>query len=493
MSTIHCPTCHKCFFNSQSLSKHFAHSPLCASHLPIDSSTLTNATLPPKPQFDADNQMDSDSEEQISWNGVPSTPNKSSHQFLSPRKIKPVILHPSSPFERTLPDRNSKSTDHGFNKYIGSLKPISVTDAKQSILSHKPSLLVDIFFSLDPDLFHSILKPRYNSTRISQISPVLLNHSHPILASNVLQTPNVSMPDPPPANIHLPTHNDQELVIVDGPNIQVPLNRLNQTWLIDKRNRYLSDFRTHPTPNDLAETSLLKLIQETGSSMTMYSKILRWAHSAQASGYSFMYQPRTPKAVFDHLASLFDMAGFTAIPKPVMFLPDNKESTVWTFDTAHVIHSLLSDTNLMVEENMDFPDPMDPFVTPSRPTNASPITSLKDGSWYRKTFQKMCPRPGKKVLCPIILYSDGAVLDRHGRLSLTPYSMTLGIFKPNVRTKKEAWRHIGFMPSVKTEMSFHQGTPAYGDVQKNYHRAIDVILESLREVQRVGGMDFDIP
>jgi hypothetical protein len=89
-----------------------------------------------------------------------------------------------------------------------------------------------------------------------------------------------------------------------------------------------------------------------------------WAHSAQASGYSFQFQFRSPTLLLEHLSTLLDMSGFSATPKPVIFLPDNKASTAWTFDAKEMIYSLLTDTNLMVEENMDFPDPLDPPPLP---------------------------------------------------------------------------------------------------------------------------------
>jgi hypothetical protein len=91
------------------------------------------------------------------------------------------------------------------------------------------------------------------------------------------------------------------------------------------------------------------------------------------------------------------------------------------------------------------------------------------------------------------MYSDGVVVDNHGRLPLTPWLFTLGIFTPAIRKKKEAWRHLGFMPSIKTEMTFHQDRPSPGNVQRNYHRFIQVILESLEDIQESGGLDFEIP
>jgi hypothetical protein len=159
---------------------------------------------------------------------------------------------------------------------------------------------------------------------------------------------------------------------------QVP-NNPPTSWLINKRDLYLSEYRTPPTCNDIAETSLLQLIQDSGLPISMYPKIMQWAQRSQAAGYSFLVQFRSPPILLDHLSTLLDMSGFTAIPKPVIFLPDNKASTAWTFDAKEMIYSLLTDSTLMVEENMDFPDPHDPFVGPSRTTSSTMMTSLKHG------------------------------------------------------------------------------------------------------------------
>jgi hypothetical protein len=59
------------------------------------------------------------------------------------------------------------------------------------------------------------------------------------------------------------------------------------------------------------------------------------------------------------------------------------------------------------------------------------------GTWYQSTFAQKCPRTGSNILCPIIHYSGGVVVDNHGRLPLTPWSFTLGIFTPAIYSQKE--------------------------------------------------------
>ena len=44
------------------------------------------------------------------------------------------------------------------------------------------------------------------------------------------------------------------------------------------------------------------------------------------------------------------------------------------------------------------------------------------------TVDYLSPNATNEMLVPIILYMDGISLDAHGRLSLCPFNITLGIF-----------------------------------------------------------------
>jgi len=74
------------------------------------------------------------------------------------------------------------------------------------------------------------------------------------------------------------------------------------------------------------------------------------------------------------------------------------------------------------------------------------------------------------LLVPLIFYMDGISLDAHGRLSLTPLNMTLGIFSTETRKRPEAWSTIYFHP----RSNFTQGI-----IRRE--NACDRLLDTIKE------------
>jgi hypothetical protein len=49
-------------------------------------------------------------------------------------------------------------------------------------------------------------------------------------------------------------------------------------------------------------------------------------------------------------------------------------------------------------------------------------------------------KPGKQVLPPIIIYTDGTATGQFPDLPVTPFKFTLGIFKRKARDRPYMWR-----------------------------------------------------
>ena len=78
-----------------------------------------------------------------------------------------------------------------------------------------------------------------------------------------------------------------------------------------------------------------------------------------------------------------------------------------------------------------------------------------------------------EILVPVILSMDSVSFDEHGRLTLTPLNMTLGIFNVATRKRPEAWKTIYFHPDNEFLSSAHltkAGDPLH--TIKNLHNEL---------------------
>eukprot|EP00536_Pseudo-nitzschia_multiseries_P008983 jgi/Psemu1/306182/fgenesh1_kg.240_\ len=106
-------------------------------------------------------------------------------------------------------------------------------------------------------------------------------------------------------------------------------------------------------------------------------------------------------------------------PHILNWLPDNTPTQVYVRSFKDAIYSLFSDQQLMIEENLSFPD----YSTPLSPDNNpelnphSVISELHHGSWWKSSWKEICNPNSQEILVPIIFYMDGISLDAHGRLT----------------------------------------------------------------------------
>ena len=97
----------------------------------------------------------------------------------------------------------------------------------------------------------------------------------------------------------------------------------------------------------------------------------------------------------------------------------------------------------------------------------------------------------RRILCPIIFYIDGLVIDVYGKLTLEPLSFTLGFFKGFLRNLAKAWRTLGFMEDLDSLYGANLQTPL--DKANDYHAILACILEEFKQVQGLNcPMPFDL-
>jgi hypothetical protein len=96
---------------------------------------------------------------------------------------------------------------------------------------------------------------------------------------------------------------------------------------------------------------------------------------------------------------------------------------------------------------------------------------------------------------------DGVATDSNGRLPVTPFNITLGIFNTETRRKPDAWTTILLYPDDNSEISVQKGTKSIHKLQ-NLHNCISVAFRELKELNKSGksiawrlrydGKDWDV-
>ena len=152
---------------------------------------------------------------------------------------------------------------------------------------------------------------------------------------------------------------------------------------------------------------------------------------------------------------LFDSISTNLSLKPIhtiIRLPSKRTAKISKFDIITSIFTLLTDTELMVNENLLLNDIS--FTNPNSDlSNESTIVSdFHHGSAFKRAHKKLCTHP-IDILIPIIPFIDGTPIDPYGRNKLEVVMFTLGIFKQSTRNKTSCWRLLGYLPDPCHESS----------------------------------------
>ena len=73
---------------------------------------------------------------------------------------------------------------------------------------------------------------------------------------------------------------------------------------------------------------------------------------------------------------------------------------------------------------------------------------------------------------------DGISIDNNGRLGLTPFNMTLGIFNVKTQTRPDSWETIYFHPSNGFKSKHHNKTTMSLDSLKDLHIGLKEALKT---------------
>ena len=161
-----------------------------------------------------------------------------------------------------------------------------------------------------------------------------------------------------------------------------------------------------------------------------------------------------------------------------LILSSNEQVSVTTFPFISSLVSILSNKELMREENLLL-NSDNPFSIPSE---NSPLGDVNTGRWYRDTWNKLCVTKNRDILLNIIGFSDETTVDKYGKQSLHPFSITLGIFNRATRNLAQAWTNLGYFPKLKTSKSKMQ----------ERHDIYSYLMRDLRKIEDEGGFRWDL-
>jgi len=306
-----------------------------------------------------------------------------------------------------------------------------------------------------------------------------------------------SITNSPPANCPIETDSD---IVLDSDTDDMT-DSMPETSIINNHPIQISsnELDTHLPSHLQVEIELMKIMGNHKMPLSCFKTIFEWAIRSQRRDefdFASQYHVRTRKTIMKEIN--------THVPEPerlkdfhfelVEWLPDKKPVQISVCYFKDALSSLLHNKSVMREENLSFPDSRSPYNSRQHP-EVNEMSELHHGSWWSESWDLLCTPKSKEILVPIILYMDGISIDAHGRLTLTPLNMTLGIFNIATRRKPEAWETLYFHPDHNYQ-SAQQSRPATSaEGLQNIHNGLRVALKSFKEVcdNGVGIQCKDLP
>ena len=253
-----------------------------------------------------------------------------------------------------------------------------------------------------------------------------------------------------------------------------------------------------PGPQLASEISLLNLLLKHNMPMESFSSIMEWANTCVKT-HKFDFTGNTTirkrSTVINEVSSRLAVKSFTKIYQPLVvnWLPDNRPTPLFVKSAVDAIFTLLSNSDILREENLSFPNKTNPTIPKQYPTrsNDSPISELHHGKWWLESWKKKCEPDSNEIYVPIIFYMDGIVIDQQGTLNLSPLNITLGFFNTETRSKSDAWETIYYQPDNGYQKGLHSREPTPKESLTNLHRSLEIALNSFKDLFKSDGIDFD--
>jgi hypothetical protein len=231
-------------------------------------------------------------------------------------------------------------------------------------------------------------------------------------------------------------------------------------------------------------TSLMYLLDEMECPDYGFKVIMDWARNCFEVGFDFNPKCKTRSGnlqwMYDALHNAEQMLPhleLIELPDP---LPNVKNMNVICYDFVPQLLSILQNQTMMSGKNLVL-DPNNPLAM-YRPHDGR-LGEALSGSVYRDMYRRLVSNPSRQLLCPLICYTDGTQVDSLSRFGVEPFLFTPAVLSHAARCKAEAWRPLGYVQQLKSNLQSDQRKLSSSAKARNYHAQLQAMLKSLQRVQ----------
>ena len=199
---------------------------------------------------------------------------------------------------------------------------------------------------------------------------------------------------------------------------------------------------------------LLDTLQRKKAPLDTFDEVMEWHLKScgklhEHEQLSDNPQYKSQKVLLKYLIKRYNMENMKSFQRKVTLPSSWARVSIVCHDVMANLQSLLMDPRVNLQDYLFFDG--DPFAPP--PENLDYIGDLNTGLAYTETWKHLITKPGRQVLLPIVLYIDGACTRQFNNLPITALKMALGIHTQKARDHDQAWRILGYVPSVVKEGS----------------------------------------
>ena len=225
-------------------------------------------------------------------------------------------------------------------------------------------------------------------------------------------------------------------------------------------------------------SQLIKLLNDTNSPLNLYDKIMKWAVHSVKNGFQFAKGFPSRQKVVTEMSNVCCLNGLAPRQKPLK-LTNNRQTLVNYFDFEQQCFSILSNPDLMSDENLSFPN--DNPCHYSR-VNKNVLNCIEDGQLFQDTAASVCKYPNDFCL-GIKLFIDATHTDVHSNWMLDPVMFTFTFFKNEVTQSDNAWRTLGLITDTDQNSKAQNSRILTHHKLQDFHLQLEVIFESFKNVK----------
>ncbi len=201
---------------------------------------------------------------------------------------------------------------------------------------------------------------------------------------------------------------------------------------------------------------LMILLRKTKASLSTYNDVMEWHLRATGSlpphaSVGNCLKFKSVKKIFSLLGNRYNMAQKVNIVEEIVLPFSHTKVKIVKNNAEWCVESLLTDPRIVDDDYLFWGN--DPLSAPPRWKDIGKIGDINTGKAYVESYAKLIKKPGKQVLLPIILYTDGTATGQFSDLPVTPFKFTLGIFKRKARDRPYMWRTLGYVPKIMNAKS----------------------------------------